>query len=201
MVELFELIAAKPLEFLAGLGISTTTIYTLVRALKGFIALITKKSTKAKELLQNNNIADAVITKLGGVETFVDTIANVVVNKITNSETIKQFKVILETISKSTNCPVELKAYIQTVLSQNGSEKLALLYEQTKRAMVENTKESVADVIEKGTNALNNNPDTTTQPIQEIIEPITDIVATITTVAKKGKKKVESNNKGDISYA
>lgn len=204
MVELFELIAAKPLEFLAGLGISSATIYSIVRAIKGFIALITQKSRKAKELLQNNNIADAVVTKLGGVDAFVDKIADVVINKLTSSATMQEFKKILEKILTMGNCPIELKAYIQTVLTRSGDEQLKLLYEQIKGNLIAAASDVITEIIESGENKVmettNNAPQEKIQTIEETANKGVEIIATVAKVANKKIKK-HLNNEDDISYA
>ena len=132
MVELFQLIMNNPLQFLAGLGISSTAIYSCVRIIKGLVYLVTKKRQNAKLEQSQNAVADAVISKLGGVENLIDKIANAVIEKITTSQIAEDMKMALSTLASKNDCPAELKAYIQTVLSQSGSEELKLIYEQIK---------------------------------------------------------------------
>ena len=50
MVELFELIMQYPAQFLAGLGLSSGAIYLIFSGIKGFVKLVTKKSTKLKQI-------------------------------------------------------------------------------------------------------------------------------------------------------
>lgn len=146
MTELFELIASKPLEFLAGLGVSSTAIYTLCSLFRFLFNLITKKSQKKKEQLQRNQIAEAVIEKLSSAEQFLDIIVAKVVEAIEKSKIMDWLK----TISEKENCPIELKAYIETVLGQVGNEDLLLLYEQAKAILISTSKNAISDIIDKG---------------------------------------------------
>lgn len=168
MVELFELIARYPIEFLAGLGISTTTIYTGVRIIKGIVALITKKSRIAKEKLQQDNIATAIITKLGGIDGFIDKVASSVIEKLTTSKSITEIKEILTKVATRSDCPIELKAYIETVLSQSGSEELYLQYENAKSTLLAVGKNEIEEVIEQGSNIIESEQNT--EPAQPVVE-------------------------------
>lgn len=150
MVEIFETIMQYPLQFLAGLGISSGTIYGVFSFIKWIVSCITKKSKKAKEILNQQAIADTIIKTIGGVDNFMDSIASKVVEKITTNPTINNFKVLLKEIANKDTCPIELKAYIETVLSQSGSEQLSLLYEQTKSTLIEIAKEQTRNCIENG---------------------------------------------------
>lgn len=195
MVELFELIASKPLEFLAGLGISTTTIYTLFRALKGLFSLITKKSQKAKEILTQENIANVVVSKIQCAEDFMDKLANLVVSKLTQSELIIALKKVLEDIEKMETCPVELKAYISTVLSNSGSEELLLLYKETKNQLIEQSKKAVEEAVQNGEEKL--------QESKEKLETVqTEVVVEVpVAVEEKKMKKKKQESEGDVTYA
>lgn len=154
MVELFQLIMNNPLQFLAGLGISSSAIYSCVRVIKGLVYLITKKHQNAKIAQSQNAMADAVISKLGGVENLIDKIANAVIDKITTSKIAEDMKTALSAIAGKNDCPAELKAYIQTVLSQSGSEELMLIYEQVKASIIASAKTDIQDAIEKGTTKI-----------------------------------------------
>lgn len=150
MVEIFETIMQYPLQFLAGLGISSGTIYGVFSFIKWIVSCVTKKSKKAKEILNQQAIADTIIKTIGGVDNFMDSIASKVVEKITTNPTINNFKVLLKEIANKDTCPIELKAYIETVLSQSGSEQLSLLYEQAKSTLIEIAKEQTRNCIENG---------------------------------------------------
>lgn len=150
MVELFEIIVNNPVEFLTGLGLSSASIYAIIMIFKGIIGLITKKSKKAKELLQQEQIANKVVEKLGGLDNFMDNIAKLVIDKLTQSQMYKDIMNILIEISNKDDCPTEIKAYIETVLSQSGNEELYLLYEQAKSTLIENAKSNVNNIIEEG---------------------------------------------------
>lgn len=170
MVEIFNTIMQYPLEFLAGLGISGGTIYAVISLIKGVIGLITKKSTQAKEFLQQQKIADAVVNALGGVDAFCDKVASVVIEKVTTSTTFNEFKQYLEKLLVKDDCPPEIKAYIETVLSQSGSEQLKLLYEQTKATLIATAQVQITETINKGTDALE---DAKNEQVEEIAQPTT----------------------------
>lgn len=154
MVELFELIMQYPAQFLAGLGLSSGAIYLVFNGIKGVVKLVTKKSTKLKQVANNNAIADAVIDKLGDMDAFVDKVADTVINKLSNAQAINEIKAVLSKIANKSDCPLELKAYIDTVLSQSGSEQLQLLYEQTKANLITISKMETHEIIENGAEKL-----------------------------------------------
>jgi hypothetical protein len=174
MVEIFQTILQYPLQFLAGLGISGGAIYGAFSFSKWLISLFTKKSQKAKEILNRQAIADTIINAVGGIDNFIDKIAEKVIEKFTTNKTIDEFKQVLQKISSKNDCPIELKAYIETVLSQSGSEQLSLLYEQTKATLIEMAKEKTLSVIDDGEKALedgNVTPETKTiEQAQTIVE-------------------------------
>lgn len=150
MVELFEIIVNNPVEFLTGLGLSSASIYAIIMIFKGIIGLITKKSKKAKELLQQEQIASKVVEKLGGLDNFMDNIAKLVIDKLTESQLYSNVLNLLNEIANKDDCPTEIKAYIETVLSQSGNEELYLLYEQAKSTLIESAKSNVNNIIEEG---------------------------------------------------
>ncbi len=187
MTELFELIASKPLEFLAGLGISSTAIYSLYSLFRFLLGLITKKSKKKKEIIQQNKIADFVIKKLISSKEFFDALAIRVIEAFDKSH----FKKMLEEITKKENCPIELKAYIETILGQVGNEDLFLLYEQTKSFLISNAKEYVKEIVDKGEELLDKEKSDVV--IQEDIKPgLKD---------EEIKEEPQSNDEVEIDYA
>lgn len=198
MVEFFQLIAAKPLEFLAGLGISSATIYSVIRIIKLIISLIAKKKNIAKEELKFEKLANLVIEKLGGVETFIDNVATHVIDKVTPY--INEIKELLTKLANSEKCPVELKAYIETVLNAAGNQKLLLAYQELKNQLTNQVIESVKDTIAKGEENLKNEKE------QEKVEPPTPTVEIerieIQPTKKNSKTKKKSNTEDtDITYA
>ena len=136
MTELIELILAKPLEFLAGFGISATTIFSIWKLLAWIISLFTKGKRLRKEKETQTAIAAAVINAFGGLDKFINKVAERVIFSISESEFARILKNQLEQIKESTNCPVELQAYIETVLTQDGSEDLKVIYEQIKNNLL-----------------------------------------------------------------
>lgn len=172
MVEIFETIMQYPLQFLAGLGISGGTIYGVVSFIRWIVSCATKKSQKAREVLNRQAIADMVINAFGGVEKFTDSVASKVIEKITSCPTINDLKVLLQQVSERDTCPIELKAYIETVLSQSGSEQLSLLYEQTKATLIELAKEQTRDCIEDGKTIIVQEEEK--EPTAEIVKIVED---------------------------
>ena len=137
MLEIFKSIAEYPLEWLAGLGISTATIFTIIRLLGWFISLITKKSRKAKEEMQEQKMYNlmmdsefSVIRRLANDEYFINKLA----------------VAIMKYSKPSNDCPLEVLAYIKAVLAQNGSEGLALTYEQFMSQLLNKLKHKPAEV-------------------------------------------------------
>ena len=198
MVEFFQLIAAKPLEFLAGLSISSATIYSVIRIIKLIISLIAKKKNIAKEELKFEKLANLVIEKLGGVETFIDNVATHVIDKVTPY--INEIKELLTKLANSEKCPVELKAYIETVLNAAGNQELLLAYQELKNQLTNQVIESVKDTIAKGEENLKNEKE------QEKVEPPTPTVEIerieIQPTKKNSKTKKKSNTEDtDITYA
>lgn len=133
MVEFFKLIASKPLEFIAGLGVSSATIYSMVMIIKFVLSLITKKKNFQKENLKFNKLADLVINKFGGVEEFINKISVQVISNL--APTFNEFNKKFNEILLKETCPLELKAYIETVLKANGNKELLLTYEDLKRKL------------------------------------------------------------------
>lgn len=150
MIEIFEAIMQYPLQFLAGIGISSGTIYGVYSFVKWIVSCINKKSKKAKEILGQQAIVDTLIKAIGGVDNFIDSIANKVIEKVTTNQTINDLKTLLQQITNKDDCPIELKAYIETILSQSGSEQLGLLYEQTKATLIDMAKDKTRSLIDNG---------------------------------------------------
>lgn len=148
MVELFELIASKPLEFLAGLGISSATIYSINAFIKFIFSFATKKKQAIKERLQNEKLADLVISKLGGAETFIEMIVVKIINNI--MPTMNEIKELLVNLVNSEKCPVELKAYIKTILNASDNKELLLTYQDLKNQLITTALESTEQIIVKG---------------------------------------------------
>ena len=151
MTELIELILSKPLEFLAGLGISATTIFSIWKFLAWIISLFTKSKRLKRDKETQVAIAAAVVKAFGGIDKFIDKIVEKVVISISQSEFSKILKDKLEEIKESSNCSVELRAYIQTMLTQDNCEELKLIYEQVKENLIlqaENKTKQITEVDE-----------------------------------------------------
>lgn len=198
MVEFFQLIAAKPLEFLAGLGISSATIYSVIRIIKLIINFIAKKRNIAKEELKFEKLANLVISKLGGVETFIDNVATHVIDKVTPY--INEMKELLVKLANSEKCPVELKAYIETVLNASGNQELLLAYQELKNQLTNQVIEAAKETIAQGEQNIINEKE------QEIVEPPTSTVEIerieIQQIKKNSKTKKKANiDDSDVTYA
>lgn len=167
MTELIELILSKPLEFFAGLGISATTIFSIWKFLAWFISLFTKSRRLRKEKETQTAIAAAVINAFGGLDKFIDKVAERVIFSISESEFAQILRDQLEQIKESSNCPVEMQAYIETVLTQDGSEDLKVIYEQIKNNLILQAKNKAKQIIEVGEVALEENDEVNKQNIQE----------------------------------
>lgn len=148
MVELFKLIASNPVEFFAGLGISSATIYSIISILKLIFSFLTKKKQAIKQRLQNEDIANLVILKLGGLENFIDNIVKQVIDGI--NPYIEDLRLLLTQISNAEKCPVELKAYIQTILNANDNKELLLTYQDLKNKLITTALESTEQIIYNG---------------------------------------------------
>lgn len=140
MSEIFEIILAKPLEVLAGLGISSATIFAFIKFIAWLISLFTKKKKLKAEKEQQDAIADAVVNKIGGIEELIQNIASKVISDMISHQTFNEFKNYLVELKDKAVCPVELKAYIATMLTQEGCEKLSLIYESLKNEYSQNNK-------------------------------------------------------------
>lgn len=198
MVELFQLIASKPLEFLAGLGISSATIYSIVAFIKFIVGRIAKKRNIAKEDLKFEKLANLVISKLGGVETFIDNVAGKVIDKVTPA--FNEIKELLTKVANSEKCPVELKAYIETVLNAAGNKELLLAYQELKNQLTNQVVQIAKDTIVKGEENIKNEKE------HENVEPPTSTVEIerieIEPTKKKSKNKKKSNiDDSDVTYA
>ena len=192
MTELIELILSKPLEFLAGLGISATTIFSIWKFLAWFISLFTKSRRLRKEKETQTAIAAAVINAFGGLDKFIDKVAERVIFSISESEFAQILRVQLEQIKESSNCPVEMQAYIETVLTQDGSEDLKVIYEQIKNNLILQAQNKAKQIIEVGEVALEENDKFNKQNIQEHKQNVQTL------------EYIDSNTgdkEGDVDYA
>ncbi len=132
MSKVFEYILIHPIQsvFVLVMGVSIT--YTVVRLLKGFFGLFTRKRKTRKEKVRQERQAEIVLEKLGGIEEFSEVVAEKVTSKQkVDIDKLKQDIQILQAMDK---CPIELRAYIETVLKANPT--LLLQYEEHKAKLV-----------------------------------------------------------------
>ncbi len=169
MVELFQLILKYPIAFLVGLCISSGTIYSVFAVIKGVIKFFTKKKIEAKERANNEKIANLVISKLGGPDNFIDRIVLLLIKAI--NPAFNEIKEILTGIKEEEKCPVELKAYIQTVLSY-GNKELLLAYQQLKNQLISESIKSTNEIIDKCKQKVKQEQEKQEEAIQE---PSTEI--------------------------
>ncbi len=148
MVEFFQLIVNKPVEFLAGLGLSSATIYSVIRIIKWIIGLCTRKRAAAKETAKNNSLAELIISKMTSVDTLVDKTVLAAINGL-QQPLSKLSELLTEIVNKDT-CPVELKAYIKAVLKVSNSAELTLVYTQLKNELLNAATTEVKQTIELG---------------------------------------------------
>lgn len=133
MTKIFEYILEKPAEFFSFLGISSTIFYTIIRILKGFFGLFTRRRKRRREQVKMNKQAELVIEKLGGVEQFSEIVAGKVMTK--QKSITDELMRELEVLATMDKCPIELRAYIETVLKANPT--LLLQYEERKTKLIE----------------------------------------------------------------
>lgn len=150
MVEIFQTILANPWDFIMGLGCSGATAYVVYAILKWIVSKVFKKALDKKQQTKDSALADLILNKLIGAETFLDVIAKRIVDSFTESQVYQMMKDILKSIKSSANCPVEVKAYINTILSQSGNEDLMLIYEQMKSGLIKASKKDCEEIIEEG---------------------------------------------------
>ena len=132
MSKVFEYILIHPIQsvFVLVMGVSIT--YTVVRLLKGFFGLFTRKRKARKELARQEKQAEIVLEKLGGIEAFSELVAEkVIMKQKANIDAIQQDLQVLQVADR---CPIELRAYIETVLQT--SPHLLLQYEEYKAKLV-----------------------------------------------------------------
>ncbi len=128
MSKVFEYLLMQPIQSVFVLVIGVSITYTIIRILKGIFGLFTRKRKIRKELEKQERQAELVVDKLGGVEAFSELVADkVIMKQKVNIDTIKQDLQVLQVPDK---CPIELKAYIETVLKT--SPQLRLQYEELK---------------------------------------------------------------------
>lgn len=128
MSKVFEYLLMQPIQSVFVLVIGVSITYTIIRILKGIFGLFTRKRKIRKELEKQERQAELVVDKLGGVETFCECVAEKVINK--QKVYIDKLKQEIEEIQAMDRCPIELKAYIETVLKANPT--LLLQYEELK---------------------------------------------------------------------
>ena len=145
MGKIFEYILAKPTEFFSLLAICTALVYTVVRLLKGFFGLFTRKRKRRKEQERMDKQAERVLEKLGGVETFSALVAEKVVSG--QEPVLTELKKDLKALAAMDKCPIELKAYIETVLKGNAT--LLLQYEENKAKLASKQPRIQASSIQK----------------------------------------------------
>lgn len=157
MLEIFEQIIANPGEFFAAIGISSASFFCVVKALSYILELLTKSSKLKKEHKQHLAQASLMLQMFGENEGISKKTEENVKKAIAESKTIKSLENIVKELrelslllAQADSCPIELKAYIDTVLSQDGAEDLLLEYEKTKGTLAtnEDKEEKVQDVIE-----------------------------------------------------
>lgn len=128
MSKVFEYILIHPIQSVFVLVIGVAISYTTVRILKGFFGLFTRKRKARKEKVRQEKQAEIVLEKLGGIEAFSELVAEKVIMK--QKQHIDQLKQDVQTLQTMDKCPIELKAYIETVLKANPT--LLLQYEELK---------------------------------------------------------------------
>lgn len=173
MSKVFEYITTHPLQALLVLLIGVSLSYTVIRLLKGFFGLFTRKRKARKEEEREQRQAELVLEKLGGIEAF----SEIVALKVTSKQKIHidKIKQELQTLQAMDKCPMELKAYIETVLKANPT--LLLQYEEHKAKLV--GKQSIKGKI----------------PPKEKLEVAAEISTNATVVEKR-----EQQPKEDITY-
>lgn len=128
MLKVFDFIYTNPKESILTLIIVSAVVYTALRILKGFFSLFIKGRKRREQAKQRELQADIVIERLGGIDNFTGHIASKMIEKI--QPNMQELKQEIDRLGKQDKCPVELKAYIETVLKSNPN--LLLQYEELK---------------------------------------------------------------------
>lgn len=201
MLEIFEQIIANPGEFFTAIGISSASFFCVVKALSYILELLTKSSKLKKEHKQHLAQASLMLQMFGENEGISKKTEENVKKAIAESKTIKSLENIVKELrelslllAQADSCPIELKAYINTVLSQDGAEDLLLEYEKTKGTLVtsEDKEEKVEpEVVE---------PEVEVEEVkaEEVEEDKTKKDVPLTNVDEEEEKKEDF---GEISYA
>ena len=176
MLKVFEFIYNNPKEFSLFLSIALAIVYTVVRIFKGVLSLFFKSKKRKEQAKLRDLQADIVIDKLGGIDGFTEYLASKVIEKI--QPNMQEIKHELDKLTAMDKCPVELKAYIETVLK--ASPNLLLQYEELKCKYKANNLPKVV------------------QQRQEIKERVQEKIEE--QVTSKPKEKQE-NKQEDITYA
>lgn len=148
MTEFFELIMAKPLEFIVGLGVSSATIYSIITLIKFIFSLIMRNKSKLKQAVERTKIASAVADKLNLNNQFQDLKKDLkdYVDSSIKDELQKIFEV-LSTLKERPDCPDELKIFIETLKNQEGNEEFAFFYDQNAKRLESREKLPKAEQI------------------------------------------------------
>ena len=179
MLKIFEFIYNNPKEFGLFLSISLAVVYTVIRIFKGIFSLFFKSKKRNEQAKQRELQADIVIDKLGGVDGFTEYLASKITEKI--QPNIQEIEQELDKLIEQDKCPVELKAYIETVLK--ASPNLLLNYEELKLKYKAN---SLPKVVQKAKDVKDNTQEKTKEQTREQT-PV--------------KVEKQENKQEDITYA
>ena len=142
MTQIFELIMQYPLQFLAGLGVSSATVFAIIKFLKFFFSLFFRKRDKKKMQETFESIANTVVNKIG-LEEVKDKIVGEVIDELSKQvkTLVSNFKAENKTLNKKTEKLImelsDVLAYIKTVLSESENEELLLNYNEVKNRLTE----------------------------------------------------------------
>ena len=147
MTQIFELIMQYPLQFLAGLGVSSATVFAIIKFLKFFFSLFFRKRDKKKMQETFEGILLGFITSLPEFITFLEEVKDKIVGEVID-ELSKQVKTLVsnfkaenKTLNKKTEKLImelsDVLAYIKTVLSESENEELLLNYNEVKNRLTE----------------------------------------------------------------
>lgn len=194
-VELFHSICNNVVEWLVGLGLSTATIYSIVRFVKFIIYLFTKKKRIAQKQAENDALAELITNKV------IAKLEPYFANTTKSSEEVKaEIKTLAQEVQNNESetiktLAIDTSAYQTVMLSQD--ESLRLSFETIRselvnasikaKDVVKDVSETTATVAENLTEAIETNEEN----IMKATEKVAKTAKKVKTTAKKIKKKAQ----------
>ena len=192
-VELFQMIYNNFGQWLLEIGLSSATVYSVYRIIKGLIhAIFLKKKQKLAKQAEQSAIATATAEEVAKVlkPEFVAITTDLTSTK-TQLEVVKN-EVQTASAEKVEEVAIDIVAYQTLMLAQD--PELRIKFEQIKAKLIEaskNSKEVVKEVCETTTEVANN----VTEAIKANEENILNATESVAKTAKKAKETAKKVKK------